>query len=147
RLSGQEPLAVRAAKKLKNDENLVVELAATRLRHELDRIPLWRTAEAAQANHVAIRQLREDFARYLYLPRLKSPATLVDAVCKGIALRTWSKDTFAYAEDFDAAAGRYLGLRSGQQITLAADAPIGLLVRPQAAMAQIQQEAGALPQA
>ncbi|MCC6611669.1 MAG: DUF499 domain-containing protein [Burkholderiales bacterium] len=147
RLSGQEPLAVRAGKKLKNDENIVVQLAPTRLRHELDRIPLWRTAEAAQANHVAIRQLREDFARYLYLPRLRSGATLVDAACDGLALLTWSKDTFAYAEDFDPAAGRYLGLRSGQQIQLSADAPIGFLVKPEAATAQIQQEAGALPQA
>ena len=147
RLSGQEPLAVRAGKKLKNDENIVVQLAPTRLRHELDRVPLWRAAEATQANHVAIRQLREDFARYLYLPRLRSAATLVDAACEGIALLTWSKDTFVYAEDFDGAAGRYRGLRSGQQISLAADAPIGLLVRPEAAMAQIQQEAGALPQA
>jgi predicted AAA+ superfamily ATPase len=147
RLSGQEPLAVRAGKKLKNDENIVVQLAPTRLRHELDRVPLWRTAEAAQADHVAIRQLREDFARYLYLPRLRSAATLVDAACGGVALLTWSKDTFAYAEDFDAEAGRYRGLRSGQQVQVSADAPIGLLVRPDAAMAQIQQEAGALPQA
>lgn len=147
RLSGQEPLAVRAGKKLKNDENIVVQLAPTRLRHELDRIPLWRTAEAGQANHVPIRQLREDFARYLYLPRLRSGATLVDAACGGIALLTWSKDTFAYAEDFDAAAGRYLGLRHGQQVQVSADAPIGLLVKPEAATAQIQQEAGALPQA
>jgi hypothetical protein len=146
RLSGQEPLAVRAVKKLKKDENIIVELAPTRLRLELDRIPLWRTADAAQANHVAIRQLREDFARYLYLPRLRSSATLVDAACEGVALLTWSKDTFAYAEDFDSTAGRYLGLRDGQQVQLSPDAPIGLLVKSEVAMAQIQREAGALPQ-
>jgi predicted AAA+ superfamily ATPase len=146
RLTGQEPLAVRASKKLKNDENIIVQLAPTRLRLELDRIPLWRTADAAEANHVPIRQLREDFARYLYLPRLRSGATLVDAACEGVALLTWSKDTFAYAEDFDGAADRYLGLRHGQQVQLSADAPIGLLVKSEVAMAQIQREAGALPQ-
>ena len=35
------------------------------LRMELDRIPLWR------GDHVAVKQLVEDFARYLYLPRLE----------------------------------------------------------------------------
>ena len=65
RLSGQDALAVRASKRLRNEEFLVPALAGTRLRMELDRIPLWR------GDHVAIKQLAEDFARYLYLPRLK----------------------------------------------------------------------------
>jgi hypothetical protein len=50
RLSGSDALAVRASKKLKNDESLVVNFAASRLRMEMDRVPLWR------GNHVAIRQ-------------------------------------------------------------------------------------------
>ncbi|MFV1968654.1 MAG: ATP-binding protein, partial [Pirellulaceae bacterium] len=37
RLQGQDSLAVRAAKKLKNEELLMVQLAGVRLRHELDR--------------------------------------------------------------------------------------------------------------
>jgi hypothetical protein len=57
RLSGQEALAVRASKKLRNDELLVTTFAGTSLRRELDRIPLWR------GNYVAIKQLAEDFAR------------------------------------------------------------------------------------
>ena len=65
RLTGQDALAVRASKKLRNDELLVTGFAGTRLRMELDRVPLWR------GDHVAIKQLAEDFARYLYLPRLK----------------------------------------------------------------------------
>jgi len=40
--SGQEALAVRASKKLRNDELLVTTFAGTSLRRELDRIPLWR---------------------------------------------------------------------------------------------------------
>jgi predicted AAA+ superfamily ATPase len=145
RLTGQEALASRASKKLKNDENLVVRLAPTRLRHELDRIPLWRASESGVANHVPLRQLQEDFARYLYLPRLGNMATLMDSVSEGLSLLTWSKDTFAYAEDFDLTEGRYLGLRSGQQISLSADAPIGLLVKPEIAMEQMQREAGVVP--
>jgi hypothetical protein len=70
RLSGQEALAVRASKKLRNDELLVTTFAGTSLRRELDRIPLWR------GNYVAIKQLAEDFARYVYLPRLAEPAVL-----------------------------------------------------------------------
>jgi predicted AAA+ superfamily ATPase len=40
RLSGQDALAVRASKKLKNDELLVPALAGTRLKMDLDRVPL-----------------------------------------------------------------------------------------------------------
>ena len=51
RLSGQDALAVRASKKLRSDELLVTGFAPTRLRMELDRVPLWRgdhvRAEAA----------------------------------------------------------------------------------------------------
>ena len=64
RQSGQESLAVRASKKLRSEELLVPALAGTRLRMELDRVPLWR------GDHVTVRQLTEDFARYVYLPRL-----------------------------------------------------------------------------
>jgi len=42
RLSGQDALAVRASKKLRSDELLLTGFAATRLRMELDRVPLWR---------------------------------------------------------------------------------------------------------
>jgi hypothetical protein len=56
---------VRASKKLRSDELYLTSFASTRLRMELDRVPLWR------GNHVAVKQLVEDFARYLYLPRLK----------------------------------------------------------------------------
>jgi hypothetical protein len=40
----------------------------------MDRVPLWR------GNHVPIRQLVEDFGRYLYLPRLQSTNVLVNAI-------------------------------------------------------------------
>ena len=36
-------------------------------------MPLWR------GDHVAIEQLVEDFARYLYLPRLENPSVLLGA--------------------------------------------------------------------
>ncbi len=67
RLSGSEALAVRASKKLRSDESLVLSLGSTILRKHLDGVPLWR------GDHVAVRQLVEDFARYLYLPRRRRP--------------------------------------------------------------------------
>src|SRR5262249_41089871 len=71
RLTGQDALAVRASKKLKNDELLVTSLGSARLRMDLDKVPLWR------GDHVAIRQLVEDFGRYLYLPRVRDPEVLL----------------------------------------------------------------------
>jgi predicted AAA+ superfamily ATPase len=134
RLSGQDALAVRASKKLKSDELLITGFAATRLRMELDRIPLWR------GDHVAIKQLVEDFARYVYLPRLKDPAVLLGAVRDGFGLMLWRHEAFAYADSFDETAGRYLGLRGGQPVFLAdSDAP-GLLVKPEVACKQIDAE-------
>jgi hypothetical protein len=42
RLSGTDALAVRASKKLRTDELYLTSFAPTRLRMELDRVPLWR---------------------------------------------------------------------------------------------------------
>jgi len=133
RLTGTDPLAERASKKLKNDESLLMNFAASRLRMEMDRVPLWR------GNAVSVRQLVEDFGRYLYLPRLQTPGILVNAIQSGLALLTWEKDAFAYAESFDESVPRYRGLRYGAQITVTEDDG-GLLVRPEVARKQIDDE-------
>lgn len=134
RLTGNDALAVRASKKLRNDELLVTFLAGTRLRMELDRVPLWR------GDHVAIKQLIEDCARYIYLPRLKDPAVLIRAVRDGVALLTWEDETFAYADSFDEREGRYLGLRGGRLVDLPDADPPGLLVKPEVARRQLDAE-------
>ena len=126
RLSGGDALAVRASKKLRSDESLVTSLGSTILRKHLDDVPLWR------GDHVAVRQLVDDFARYLYLPRLAGPEVLVQAIRDGVALLTWQSDTFAYAESYDEDAGRYRGLRGGQVVSLTAESA-GLLVKPDVA--------------
>jgi len=130
---------VRASKKLRNDELLVASLAGTRLRMELDRVPLWR------GEHVAIKQLVEDFARYLYLPRLRESAVLIGAIRNGLELLTWQQDAFAYADSFDEAAGRYRGLRCGQIVPISEDDLTGLLVRPEVAQQQYEAETSPLP--
>lgn len=135
KLQSTESLAVRASTRLLKDELLLNRLAGTRLRIELDRVPLWR------GDHVALEQLIDDFARYLYLPRLKGPAVLVEAVRDGVALPSWEKDSFAYADSFDEATSRYRGLRANQQIQLSAEAPQGLVVKPEVAKIQLAVEA------
>jgi hypothetical protein len=100
---------------------------------ELDRVPLWRES------HVAIRQLVDDFARYIYLPRLADSSVLINAVRDGLTLLTWSEDSFAYAESFDEAAKRYRGLRGGQNVSISEN-DTGLLVKPEVAKRQIEEE-------
>ena len=106
----------------------------------MDDVPLWR------GDHVAVKQLVEDFARYLYLPRLAGPEVLVHAIRDGAALITWQVDTFAYAESYDDGAARYRGLRAGQLVSLSADST-GLLVKPDLARKQLESEAESKPAA
>jgi predicted AAA+ superfamily ATPase len=134
RLSGQEQLAARASKKLRGDELLLTGFAPTRLRMELDRVPLWRN------DHVAINQLVEDFARYPYLPRLKNSSVLLGAVRGGVGLLTWELDSFAFADSFDEATGRYRGLRGGQLVSQLDTDTQGLLVKPDVARPQLDAE-------
>jgi predicted AAA+ superfamily ATPase len=134
RLTGQEALAVRASKKLKSDELLLTSFAATRLRMELDRIPLWR------GNHVSVKLLAEDFARYIYLPRLKESSVMLGAVRDGVSLLTWQKEGFAFADSFDEIEGRYRGLRAGQLLSLFDMSSPGLLVKGDVARAQLDTE-------
>jgi len=139
RLTGSDALAERASsKKLKDAEVVLTSFGASRLRMEMDGIPLWR------GNHVAIRQLVDDFARYVYLPRLLSPDVLIGAIRAGLALLTWEKDAFAYAEGYDDAAGRYMGLQCGFQ-SLISETDSGLLVKPEVAREQIARETAPPP--
>jgi len=138
RLTGNEALAVRVSKKLRNDELLVTALGPTILRKFLDDVPLW------GGDHVAVRQLVEHFARYTYLPRLAGPEVLANAIQDGVATLTWGTDTFGYAESCDEAAGRYRGLCGGRMVTVTPDSP-GLLVRPTVARAQLDAEQVQVP--
>src|SRR6202140_382069 len=108
RLQGEDWLAERASKKLKNNL-LYTSMAGTGLRFEIDQIPLWR------GNHVGVKQLVDDFAKYLYLPRVKNAQVILDAIQDGVACLTWSQDSFAYADYYDGAADRYRGLEAGRR--------------------------------
>ena len=141
RLSGTDALALRASKKLKSDDHLITTFAASSLRLELDRVPLWRRDSAP------VRQLVDDFARYLYLPRLAGPDVLLEAIRGGVALLTGEQDGFAYAESYDEGSQRYRGLRAAQLLSLPdTDAP-GIVVKLDVARKQLDAETGVRPEA
>ncbi|GIV75831.1 MAG: hypothetical protein KatS3mg050_0225 [Litorilinea sp.] len=136
RLQGQDALAERASKKLIAAEALIVQFAPLRLHMELDRFDLWRDRA-----HIPLRELWDYFTRYLYMPRLRDANVLLDAVAKGVGTTTWN-DFFAYAEGWDEARGRYLGLQAGSTASIYLD---GLLVKPEAAQRQMEAEQAAAP--
>ena len=136
KLQGQDSLATRASKKLRNEESLLVQMGAVRLRTELDRIPLW------NGNHVGIKQLSEYMARYLYLPRLRDEQVLYAAIQDGVSSLLWKQEGFAYAESWDEARGRYQGLKCGVTVRVIVDERT-LLVKPEAAAAQLAQDEAA----
>ena len=133
RLSGAGPLAERASKRLRNEELLVPGLGATILRKHLDDVPLWR------GEHVEVRQLVDDFGRYLYLPRLGGPQVLMRAIQDGVAQLTWATDAFALAESHHDSAGRYRGLRGGRSVEVLPESA-ELLVKPEVARKQLDEE-------
>ena len=92
RLQPGDKLIENASRKLVSEEYLLTVYAATLLRADLDRIPLWR------GEHVGTKQLWEDFAQYPYLPRLKDAEVLARSIADGVRSLSWSTDNFAYAE-------------------------------------------------
>ena len=131
RLTVQGALAERAARRLKSDDLLAASFAGTLLRMELDRVPLWR------GDHVTVRQLVDDFGKYVYLPRLQDPSVLLQAVVAGVGLITWEREGFAYADSFDEADNCYRGLRAGQAMSLSDPDSAGALVKPDVARRQL----------
>jgi len=88
---------------------------------------------------VLVHQLADDFFQYPYLPRLKNAAVLLDAIEDGVATITWRDDTFAYADAYDEASGRYQGLKAGQSMKAAHDLK-SVVVKADAASLQIEKE-------
>jgi len=132
RLVGDDRLADRAAKRLRREELMVGNLGVNILQDLLGKW-LWR------GNHVEIRQLADDFAKYLYLQRLDGPHVLVETCREGVKLLTWPSDSFAFADAYDEASGRYRGLRAGQVVNISPESS-GLLVRPDVARRQLDAE-------
>jgi hypothetical protein len=137
RVTGQEALAPRAAKRLEREGLLYTSMAGAVLRLHLDRV-LW-----TSANHVKVCQLKDYFAQYLYLPRLAKVDLVLDAIRDGVASTVWASETFAYASGYDEAKGRYIGLQAGRVGVVVMDDAQSLLVKPEVAVKQFQAEQAA----
>jgi len=130
---------MRASKKLKSEEMLLVQMGGVRLRLELDRVPLWR------GDDVPVKQIIEDFATYLYLPRLRDSDVLVAAIRQGVSRLTWESDTFACAQGKDEPTGRYLGLDGGKNTSVQPEGGT-LVVKPGVAAQQLRADVEAAEQ-
>ncbi len=119
-------LTARLVKKLEAEQHITRTLGANVLRTDIDRVPLWR-----EDKHVGIAQLLDDFAKYVYLPRLLTEDALFDAVAKGT--NPLDPDSgFAYADGFDPETGTYERLRFGALFE-GNRRPTGWLVKPSVA--------------
>jgi predicted AAA+ superfamily ATPase len=134
RLDSQGSLAQRAARKLINEGALQIQFPPHMLRSKLDNelASLW------ENGHVSISELWENFAKYVYLPRLRDIDVLIAAAEAAPGLLTWQADGFATADATEAASGRYLGLAAGSHPGSLTGA--SLIVNPEFALGQIEQE-------
>jgi hypothetical protein len=101
---------------------------------ELDRVPLWR------GNDVAVKQLTEDFSRYLYLPRLLSSSVLAQCISEGVSYLTWEQDSLPGRIKRDEAALRYRGLRCVPIFHTPIRTLSGSSVKPDVALKQLERE-------
>ncbi len=106
RVTGDAPLAKRTGSKLVLQEKLMPAMGGVILRMKVLDL-LWNDRD-----HVSVAELNEWLPRYLYLPRVKGPETIAQAVRNG-ADTLLVDETFATAEAFDQEKGRYLGLKLG----------------------------------
>lgn len=125
---GQGALPARVSRKLANEGVLYSEYAPSLLRMQLDRVLAPRWADG----HVTVGALWDDFARYVYLPRLPGLAALCESVKAGPGSLTWESDGFATADAYEN--DRYLGLNYAQHAPVVTAQT--LLVRPDVAKAQ-----------
>ena len=91
--------------------------------------------------HVAVRQLRDWFAQFPYLSKLRDPQVLAKAISEALA-RADAK--YAIADRFDDAKGEYVGLKLGRLVEVNFNSDM-VLVRRDVAEAQLAKHAPAEP--
>ena len=105
-----------------SDGTVVDRLGPQNLLRSLD--PVW----APERPHIAIKEIREWFASYVYLPRVRDDAVLEDSL-QGLVEDI--ADPYAYAVGFDEDSGTYEGVVDGKAL-LPGGLGDGLLVRREA---------------
>jgi hypothetical protein len=127
--SGSGSLADRVAKKLESEEKIILRYSGTRVRMDLDRIPLW-----SDRKDISVGDLWKRYSQFPYLPRLASRSVLDHAIGDGVAKVDWVGESFAYADAHDGT--KWVGLVVQRQVHAS---PGGFLVHPESAQKQIDQ--------
>ncbi|MGI8650273.1 MAG: hypothetical protein ACR2KW_07835, partial [Rubrobacter sp.] len=125
-------LVERASRRVREDGVLVTKWSPMMLKKELDAY-LW--SGVREGDHTSLKQVREDLARYLYLPRIRDAKVLEETVRDGVA----SGDFFGYAQAVTVS-GRYEGLRLGEPGVVVYLDEGSVLVKPDIAREQIEAE-------
>jgi hypothetical protein len=139
RLQGAGTLVERASRKVVSEQHLYKDMGGTNLRLAMDTHPyLWR-----EKNHVLLKQVIEDFARYNYLPRVRDAQVVVKALEQTTGNLAWKEEGLAYAEAFDEGKNRYRGLVAGIHGNIY-ESKTAVIVKPEVAAEQLEQEEYAL---
>ena len=129
--SGEKSIAAAAFEKAARDGAVVVEkLGAPILARLLDRV-------IGDQPHVAVHDLVEWSARYVHMKRLHTESLLAGAIEELIGS---AGATYAWADKFDVAAKRYIGVRIGRVLFPDVRGP-GVLVRREVAERQAAADA------
>jgi hypothetical protein len=102
KVAAQDGLLARASKKLVSDQGIWPELGPDNLNRQLEKY-IWNGKP-----HLGLKDLWEYLNRYTYLPRIKNRTVLHRTV--QTAVSGMLPGPFAYAERWDEAADRYVGL-------------------------------------
>ena len=122
-------IVVRASRRMRGSEHLIVQWSPALLKMELDRW-FWKDQD-----HVSVKKVWDALCAYCYLPRLRDQTVFIEAVQNGIS----SGDYFAYATSVSAD-GRYEGLKLGTPAAAIYVDAASVLVKPDIARAQIEAE-------
>jgi hypothetical protein len=134
RANDPDPLAQVAWKKCEADGLIVSRLGV--LDNDLGKV--WQQDQP----HVAVRQLRDWFAQFPYLSKLRDPQVLARAISEALAR---SDAKHGVADRFDEAHGEYVGLKLGKLVEIDPNSEM-VLVRREVAEAQLAKETPVQPE-
>ena len=134
--TAKDRLAERASDKLRAADMLRAVQGPQNIRLDLDRF----LATVWSGGHIAVGKLWEYYCQYVYLPRLAERSVLDRGILAVFDQMVWDSDGFAVASGYDETTGRYTGLAIPQENVPPQVTDSTLLVRPDRAIAQREQE-------
>lgn len=130
-MNGGGTLAERVTKKADSGEFIVRSFSPSLLRMQINRLDLWKDKPYVPVDVVA-----GYFSQYVYMPKVVHPKVVVDSVWHLNEVLSAGIDGFAYADAYED--GRFVGLTIDKPTAVRHS---GLLVHPDVALDQIEQDA------